>query len=265
MKLVSVQKWVMGLLVLLCISFLLQPVPAAAAEETFNVLQIGTRTFTNVTVTTKTTSQIFIIHASGMNTIKVADLSPDLRTKLGYEGAEEPKKTKGLAAVGASIKHSKFTAQMPQLKQFQQQWRTHGPANLATIKWSPSFVAIFCIGAVLLYLFFSFCGMLICDKAGHPPGILIWVPLLQLIPLLRAAGMSLGWIVAFLIPGLNLMAHIVWCFKIAEARGKTAWTGLFLILPFTSIFAYLYLALSNGAQKKERKSPGVEIMTLEAA
>jgi len=265
MKLVNVQKWVMGLFVLLCTSLLLRPMPTIAAEETFNMLQIGTRTFTNVTVTTKTMSHIFIMHSTGMHTIKVADLSPDMRTKLGYTGTEEPKKTKGLAAFGASIKHPKFTAQMPQLKEFQQRWGAHGTANLATIKWSPTFLLMFCISAVLVYFLFAFCGMLICDKAGHPPGILIWVPLVQLIPLLRAAGMSPGWIVAFLIPGLNLIAHIVWSFNIANARGKTAWTGLFLVLPFTSIFAYLYLAFSNGAQKKERKAPGVEIMTLEAA
>ncbi len=263
MKLVSDKPWVMWLLVLSCTAVLMRPVPGTAAEETFDVLQIGTRTFTNVTVTTKTMSQIFIMHSTGMHTIKVADLSPDMRTKLGYTGAEEAKKTKGLAAVGASIKHS--TPKMPQLKQFQQQWRAHGPANLATVKWSPNILLIFSISAILIYLLFSFCGMLICDKAGHPAGILIWMPLLQLVPLLRAADMSLAWIVAFFIPGLNLIAHIVWSFNIAKARGKTAWTGLFLILPFTSIFAYLYLAFSNGDQKREAKPPRVEIMTLEAA
>jgi len=254
-------KWVAPLLALFCITA--PGISLAAAEESFNLLQIGTRTYTNVTVTTKTKTQIFIIHSSGMHTIKVADLPPEVLAKLGYGSGSEQKTAKGFASLGTIGKGSKLKVNLPQLNQFQTQWRGKGPANLATIKWSTNTLLTLASIVVLIYAFFSFCAMLICQKAGHPPGVLIWVPILQLIPLLRAAGMSPLWLIAFLIPFLNIVAHIVWSFNIAKARGKGGLTGLFLVLPVTSLFAFLYLALSNGVPKKE--APAVEIMTLEAA
>src|SRR5579859_1824684 len=66
--------------------WLVCPVTAGAAlEESFDVLQVGTTTYRNVTVTTKNKNYVFILHSKGMTNIKVADLSSDLRTKLGYE------------------------------------------------------------------------------------------------------------------------------------------------------------------------------------
>ena len=62
-----------------------------ATEETFDVLQIGTRTYTNVTVTTKAKNYIFILHAAGMASIKVSELPPDLQEKLGYGTAAASK------------------------------------------------------------------------------------------------------------------------------------------------------------------------------
>jgi len=75
---------------------------------------------------------------------------------------------------------------------------------------------------VLLYLLISYCGWLICQKTGHPAGVLVWIPVLQLIPLLRAAGMSPAWLVAFLVPILNVVAQIVWSVNICKASGQQA-------------------------------------------
>jgi hypothetical protein len=251
--------WVNRFLALICITAPI--VSKAAVEESFQVLQIGTRTYTNVTVTTKTKTQIFIMHSSGMHTIKVADLPPELMARLGYGTGPEQKPSKGFASLGTVGKKASLKFNLPQLKQFQTQVR--GNNKFAAINWSTNALLTLCSIIVVLYLFFCFCAMLICQKAGHPPGILIWIPVLQLIPMLRAAQMSALWIIAFLLPFLNIIAHIVWSFNIAKARGKGPLTGLLLILPFTSFFAFLYLALSNGVPKKE--SPVVEIMTLEAA
>ena len=75
---------------------LMQPAESAAAvEETFDVLQIGTKTYKNVTVTTKAKNYIFILHSAGMTNIKIAELPPDLREKLGYvEKAKAGAKTR---------------------------------------------------------------------------------------------------------------------------------------------------------------------------
>jgi len=264
MKAVRIKRCVERLLAVTCLCIWVAPaLSAAALEETFPLLQIGTRTFTNVTVTTKNKSQIFMMHSTGMHTIKIADLAPEVRNKLGYTGEPEQKSAKGLASLGTIGKRSGLKLHLPQAKDFQQQWRAHMPANFATITWSPNALLILASSVFVLYLMFSYCGMLICNKAGHVPGVLIWLPVLQLIPLLRAANMSPGWFVAYLVPGLNFVAHIVWSFNIAKARGKSPLVGVFMLFPLTNILAYLYLALSNGAVKKE--SPVVEVMTLEAA
>jgi hypothetical protein len=88
--------------------------------------------------------------------------------------------------------------------------------------------------------------------------------LLQLFPLLKAAVMSPWWFLAFLVPGVNLVAQVVWCVKITRARGKAFLIALLLMFPLTSPFAALYLAFSDG--KRPRKEPRrVAIMTLETA
>jgi len=250
-------KWVAPLLAVFCITA--PRISLAAAEESFDLLHIGTRTYTNVTVTTKTKTQIFILHSTGMHTIKVADLSPELLAKLGYGSGPEQKTAKGFASLSMMGKGAKLKVNLPQLKQF----RGKGPAHFAAINWSTDSLLTVCSIVVVVYLFFCFCAMLVCQKAGHPPGVLIWIPILQLVPLVRAADMSPAWVVAFLIPFVNIVAHIVWSFNIAKARGKGGLTGLFLVFPVTSFFAFLYLALSNGVPKRE--APTVEIMTLEAA
>ena len=98
----------------------------------------------------------------------------------------------------------------------------------------------------LLYLFFCNCCRQICRKAGKPGGALVWLPWLQQIPMLRAAGMSGGWILASVLPPVWLLVYIVWCFKIARARDKGSVVGLFLLLPGLQVFAFLHLAWSSG-------------------
>ncbi len=227
---------------------------AAGVEERFPVLQIGAQTYRNVTVTTKARSYVFILHSTGMTNVKVAELSPELREKLGY-AAEEGKAGKGSASAWAQQKLSKI--EVPQIKQLQTAW-------LAQEAMANPNLLLVALGAVLvLYLFACYCCMLICKKTHNEPGILVWVPGLQLFPLLRAAGMSPAWFLAWLVPVLNVLAQIVWSVKIAQARGKSAWVGLWLLLPVANVLAFLYLAFSEDAPKKEERV--VEIMTLEAA
>jgi hypothetical protein len=118
--------------------------------------------------------------------------------------------------------------------------------------------------ALLVYLFYSYCCMLICLKTGNQPGVLVWLPVLQLLPLIRAAGMSGWWLLGYCVPVVNIVAQVLWCFNIAKARGKSVWVGALLLLPITSLFAFLYLAFSNGTSAEEEE-PEPKIMTLQAA
>lgn len=56
-----------------------------AAEEKFPLLKAGDVTYTNVTVTSKTANEIFILHAGGVANLKLKNLSPELQKQFGFD------------------------------------------------------------------------------------------------------------------------------------------------------------------------------------
>src|ERR1041384_965485 len=200
---------------------------SAAIEETFPTLQVGTHVYTNVTVTTKAKNYIFIHHSSGMENIKVGDLPDDIRVQLGYV----PEVTKSQKASNwAKNKMSDFhigEVKAAELKD-PKVWKQQSAVVLEKARALDNKLCGAILGGVLLiYLFNSFCYMLICRKANSEPGLLVWLPFFQVFPLLRAARMSALWVVAsvFVLPGI--IGGVMWCFKIAEARGKNPVVGFF--------------------------------------
>jgi hypothetical protein len=221
------------------------PVTTLRAEQTFDELQIGTNTYRNVTVSSKSETYAFIIHSEGMTSVKVADMPADIREKLGYAAAPSPVANKLKLPVHAKELKAKPSPEVeaPTLEQAKTQLESQLPFPHPAI--SMGLLSGVIALVILLYVFQCYCCRLICLKAGEEPGLLIWFPLLQMIPLLRAAGMSTWWILAYFVPGLNLVGVIIWCFKIVEARNKTFWVAILLLVPFTSLFAFLYLAFSD--------------------
>jgi hypothetical protein len=242
-------------------ALLIQPgIAAAAAEESFDVLQIGTKTYKNVTVTTKAKNYIFILHSTGMTNVKVIELSPGLRKQLGY--VEKPKVQGN--GVASWAKRGLAKLQLPAIQQLERKLRGNAAAGRSmAASISPNTALWLLVIVFASYLLFCQCCNLICLKTGDLPGNLIWVPVLQLFPMLRAARMSPWWFLAYLIPVLNLVAAILWSVKIVEARAKSGWVALFLLLPVTTFLAFLYLAFSAPAPRKEE--PVISIMTLDAA
>lgn len=235
-----------------------------AADQHFDVLQVGTRTYENVTVTTKAKDYVFIMHSGGLGNIKVADLSPEVREKLGYV----VKKSSDASAAGAWAKQTISKLETPQVKaveaSLQQRFNAKGltPEQVRSMLDPRLVVAV--VGIFLIsYIFYCYCSMLICQKTGNAPGVLVWLPLVQIIPMLRAARMSPLWFLALWVPVLNLVTHIVWSFRIVQARGKSGWVTLFLLLPLTNIFAYCYLAFSDKPERKTDRR--IQLMTLETA
>ena len=197
----------------------------ADLEATFPVLTIGTQTYKNVTVTTKAKKYIFILHSEGMANIKVADLPPDLLTNLGYAApvaANAP-------ATGAAgwTKQALAKIELPQVRamdwQIAKDWSrraTDGSLRLPQPD-TTTLLAILGVG-LALYMFGCYCCLLLCQTAGYEPGPVIWVPVLQMIPLFRAAEMSGWWVLGCFVPGLNLLAHIL---RAGYRRWNPAWGG----------------------------------------
>lgn len=243
----------------------------AEVEQTFPVLQVGAHTYRNVTVTTKSKNYVFLLHSEGLTNLKVSDLSPELLEKLGYSQTttQPPATNAPLAAAKTWAKQTLAKVDNPQIRSLQAQGveAFHRGLTVAEQSLPPLTRQTMVVAGgviLLLYLFGCYCGKLICEKAGKEPGPLIWIPVLQNLPMLRAAGMSGWWFLALFVPVLNIFAALVWCVKIAEARNKNGWLALLLILPVTNIVAFLYLAFGSGEPPQKIQSR-VPLMALETA
>ncbi len=215
------------------------------AEERFPTLQIGSQTYSNVTVTSKTPQYVVIMHSQGLTSLKLKELPQETLEQLGYDvGPPPPPPTR-----------SPITALLPQNLELdpkikEMETKTIEEAKERLRKIDPKILLGIVAALFLIYLFACYCLMLICKKTGNEPGLLVWLPILQRIPLLKAAGMPVWWFVLWLLPFTNLLAIVVWCFKICQARGKSAWLGFLLLLPLTNIMTFLYLAFADRPEKE---------------
>ncbi len=267
MKIESIGKIIANRVCLLALAmFCLQLLAAGSAGDgkrdlKFDLLRIGTQTFTNVTVGTRNADYVVLLHRGGVISFKVAKLPDDVRAKLGYKEASRARRAKVATWAKAAVTRMKKSAEV---KSLERRWRQRVKsvlANPALVNAKTIVLAI--VLSLLAHLFFSYCARLICRKTGNEPGGLIWIPGLQLIPLFRAAGMVPAWVLGLLLPVLNLVVYLVWCVKIVRARSKNGWLALLLVLPVANLFAFLYLAFSSGPEPKETATP--KIMTLQAA
>ena len=228
-----------------------------ANVDTFATLKVGDRTYQNVKVTTKGKNFIIISHSGGIASIKVSELPVEVLQKLGYVAPPKPKHHTKEGPMWASVAFPSADAAVikPTKAKLSRAWarttqaldKTRLASKIQLLKHNRR--AVIVAAAILLaaFGFHSYCCMLICQKTGNNPGLWVFVPLLQVFPLLRAASMSPWWFVGFLIPGVNLVAYVVWCLKIVDARRKTMPLAILLMLPLTSWFAFPVLAFSEGS------------------
>jgi hypothetical protein len=317
-------NWTLVFSALFLISFLQGS--AFATEETFTTLEVGAHVYTNVTVTTKAKNYIFIQHSTGMQNIRISDLPEDIRTQLGYV-PEVPKSQK--AADWAKGKMADLHVGNVSAEDLRDPQKLREQSAIVVEKvrsLDNKLCGAFLGGALLIYFFFCYCCAQICQKAGAQSAFLVWLPIFKVIALLRAAKMSQAWFVLYvfviaapfaapLLPpplrvscflfcvGLNLVLFIgaiIWCLKIARARGKSPlvglcllltpisplilaacrpllpavgllpMVGLCLLLPGISVLTFLYLAFSDrapqpSAPKNEEDKRTEHLMTLETA
>lgn len=238
-------------------------VTSAMADDVVPLVRTKTDTYKNVTLVSRTKTHVFVQHSRGMATLKLTDLDQEVLVGLGVIEAEaitaaavETSGTSNLAKSLAPI--GEFAESLPATWNGGQPAPFKLPANAKQI-------LLIALGIVLLMqVFFSYCAMLICKKAGMEPGILIWVPIVQTIPLIRAAGMSGWWFLGCFVPVLNIVVQVLWAINIAKARGKGTFTTIMLILPITNILAFLYLAFSGGSSEEDEDVKAIRFEPLPA-
>jgi hypothetical protein len=237
------------------------------AGTTFETLTVGERTFTGVTVWEQTAEMVYLKHKGGLVGIRVGELDLNTRILLGYEpvtGAEgslRSGKWSGKDAFGGGAEA--FGAALGRLSD-------------SGTPFDPEFAAgfglavlgiIFLVG-LIVHLLVSYLLRMICRKAGSTPGFLIWLPMFQVFPLLKAAGMSNAWplgVIALSLAGalsagtsielgllislssslLALGIWIAWSIRICLARGKHPAWAVLLLLPGFNFLGLIYLAASE--------------------
>lgn len=219
---------------------------SASAQEAMPVLETDSQTYSNVVVTSKTATHIFITHSLGMAGIKVRSLDPALQKELGYELEPAAHRRRGSIFTRELIIPAKAREVERKLAQF------IPPGHEEAI---PKILPVVALVALVFHFFFSYCLMLICKKAGTLPGLAVWLPVIQLVPALRAARMSPWWFLVALLPIVNLLVFVRWSVNICRIRKKSKWLALFLLLPLTSFFALLYLAFSNDQPNEDAGQP----------
>jgi hypothetical protein len=114
-------------------------------------------------------------------------------------------------------------------------------------------LALLFLGLIIgLYVFACHCYSRICEKAREEPGVLIWIPLVQFVPLLRVAQMPPWTVILLIVPLINIVLIFTLWAKICVALGKTPWLVLLLLVPIANLGLIVYLAFCDAAAQPPR-------------
>ncbi|MCL4177764.1 MAG: hypothetical protein KJ072_08450 [Verrucomicrobia bacterium] len=230
------------------------PTDAFAADRIFETLTVGSQTLTNAVVFGRTESLVMFSHRGGLISFPTAELEPAVRRALGFDSpALESLDAASLA--GGPLERLRA-------------WIKSALEPGSTRWYSLAGAALFICLVAGLYLYTSYLFWVICVRTGTEPGISVWLPFFQILPLLRAARLSPAWALLWLIISagaayarfqsnqLALLCDaaaglacatlwIAWSVRISMARGKSPWLALILLIPGFNYVALLYLAASD--------------------
>jgi len=222
-------------------------------DRVFEELTLGEHTFTDATVFSKTDQHVTISHAGGLISLKVADLDSTSLKRLGYEVASDS----GFSGRWGWVQLDPLRFLLSDVfSSGQSRWFGLGA------------VIVFICLTVGFYLYTSYLFWLICIKTETTPGISVWLPFLQAIPMLKAARMSGIWAVILLALAIGsaygrsrwsesavwfdfgcalscITLWVAWSLRICQARRKSALIAILLFLPVVNYFALMHLAGSK--------------------
>jgi hypothetical protein len=228
----------------------------AVEQARLDSLTIDGNTYSNITVVGKTASHIEFKHAHGFASVKAKMLPEDVQIKLGYTPPPPPKKP--LEDLTKDVKSAKenFLAD-PRVKELVAFVQSETERLVAGS--DPRTVQAILGGVICIYILFCSAVYLICRKTTTRAGIWAWVPGFQFVSLFKAAGMSPGNILLLLVPVVNIVITIIWCFRIARTRQKSSVVGFLLLIPIVNIFAFFYLAFSSAPRAEPVQSQKVRL------
>ena len=79
---------------------------------------------------------------------------------------------------------------------------------------------------IALYVFYCYCLKRIVEKCGEEPGAIIWVPIVQFLPLFRVAKLNPWLILLMLVPVANLVVTVLMWLGVLKVLGGTrSWSS----------------------------------------
>jgi hypothetical protein len=224
-------------------------VSAADSDVKFDTITADGETYSNAVVFSKSATHVSVSHSRGMANIKASSLDTATQRRLGFLAAEEPAAVTKLPGLGGLAD--------PRVRELQERYQKNVEEFVAQLDPAMAYKILALLG--ILYLFLCYCCWQICRKTSNRAGLLVWLPGFQMIPLLRAAGMSPWLFLALFLPVVNLIIWIVWCFRICRVRQKSPLLGIMMLLPVTNVMAFVYLALSGYGPEAENPYEGGKI------
>jgi hypothetical protein len=224
------------------------------SDRVFENIVVGGQRLTNAVVFSKTATHVMLSHAQGLTGMRIEDLDAATLRLLGY--AVEDNDT----GVGGPSGWRPLDGFLSMLSD---------AFDLNENRWySMAGIVIFACMVMGFYLYTSYLFWLICLKTETTPGISVWLPFFQAIPLLRAARMSGAWAFALLALSvgaaylrLHTFRYALWCelgaaflcvalwaawsVRICQARKKSPLVAILLLIPGMNYFALLYVAGSK--------------------
>ena len=222
------------------------------AEVHLDSLTCDGHTYSNITVVGKTATHIEFKHAHGFSSVNAKMLPEDVQIKLGYTPPPPPKKPLDFTK---DIKKD-FLAD-PRIQEIVTFACSETERLVAGS--DPRMVQAILGGVICIYVLFCSAVWLICRKTTTRAGIWALIPGFQFVSLLKAAGMPPWYILLLLVPVVNIVITIMWCFKIARTRQKSSVVGFLLLVPVINILAFFYLAFSSAPKAEPVRSQKVRL------
>lgn len=195
--------------------------------QKFETLSLHDETYTNAVVEGVSTNVVFIRHDRGIAVVKIKDLSFEEAKTLGIESMlPPPPPPKADPAKALNEQWQKVMSMITGVA-----GASVGVALLAAIP--------------VMWVLWCYLLKCMCRRAGTESGFLIWLPLLQFVPLHKAAHISGLLILGYFLPLLGAVIFVYWAIKMCEAVGKTRWLALPMMLPVLNVFTIAYLAFSK--------------------
>ncbi len=131
---------------------------------------------------------------------------------------------------------------VPEIELSQKEQVMLGAGLLAVVM---AFLGIILLAGLAIYIFCSLCLQLIAKKTGTEPSWLAWIPVANLFLSCKIGGLSYLWLLAFLVPFVNVLVSVYIWYRITEARGKPGLLSLLMLVPVANFVFMGYLAFSR--------------------